>query len=451
MVRIGKGRAKEMKGFGWLGRLRSILTRAHLLLLLLAAAAIAPAQGKEVDKELLWAKVDRLSQQVEPKCIAWRRDIHQHPELSGKEYRTAQLVAQHLRGLGLEVRTGVAGTGVVGVLKGWRDRPVVALRADMDALPVTEATDLPFASKMKAEYEGKEVGVMHACGHDAHTAILMAVAEVLYQVREDVPGTVKFIFQPAEELGEGAAGMIREGVLDMPSVDAIFGLHVGTYPVGTIWYRPGGYLASADLFSLAVVGSQTHGANPWMGIDPIVIASQIVLGLQTVVSRQVDLTATPAVISIGSIHGGVRFNIIPDRVEMVGTIRAFDRDIQKEIHQRMRRTAEMIAESAGARAEVKIESKVPVAYNDPDLTRRMLPTLERVVGEGRLLVGPQTTGSEDFAFFQEKVPGLYFFLGITPEGGKAIPHHSPHFYVDEAALIVGVRALAHLALDFLAD
>jgi len=430
---------------------RSYVVIVYALVLLLTVSLCSDALGQESKSNALWVKIDQLASQVEPKCVAWRRDIHQNPELSNCEFRTAQLVAEHLQSLGMEVKTGVARTGVVGILRGKQETPVVALRADMDALPVTEAPDLPFASKVKAQYEGREVGVMHACGHDAHTAILMAVAEVLSQMKEELPGTVKFIFQPAEERGEGAAQMIREGVLDSPKPDAIFGLHVGTDPVGTIWYRPGGYLASADLLGIVIKGSQTHGAKPWMGIDPIVVASQIIMGLQTIVSRQTDLTATPAVISIGSIHGGVRFNIIPDQVEMIGTIRSFDPRIQKEIHERIQRTAKMIAESGGASAEVTIEMKVPVTFNDLDLTQQMTSTLERVAGKGKLFVGPQTTGSEDFAYFQERIPGLYFFLGITPEGGKVVSQHSPHFYVDEKALVVGIRALAHLAVDYLAN
>jgi len=310
----------------------------------------------------LWAKIDQLSSEVESKCITWRRDIHQNPELGNREFRTSKLVAEHLQSLGIEVKTGIAHTGVVGILRGKKDAPVVALRADMDALPVTEAVDIPFASKVKAQYEGREVGVMHACGHDAHTAMLMAVAEVLSKIRDQLPGTVKFIFQPAEEgapRGEegGARLMVKEGVLESPKPDAIFGLHVGPFPVGglgAIWYRPGGYMASSDSLEIVIKGRQTHGAYPWLGIDPIVAASQVVLGLQTIVSRQTDLTATPAIVTIGSIQGGIRSNIIPEKVEMKGTVRAFDSKIQKEIHERIQKTVKMIAESAGAGAEVAI-------------------------------------------------------------------------------------------------
>jgi len=408
--------------------------------------------GQESKSDALWTEIDQLSSEVESKCVAWRRDIHQHPELSWQEVRTGKLVAEHLQALGMEVKTGVAKTGIVGILRGKRDAPVVALRADMDALPVTEAVDLPFASKVKAPYEGKEVGVMHACGHDAHTAILMTTAEVLSKIREEIPGTVIFLFQPAEERGEGAVAMIREGALDSPKADAIFGLHVqSAVPLGMIGYRPGGFLASSDLLKISIQGKQTHGAYPWMGIDPVVVAAQVILGLQTIVSRQTDLTATAAVISIGSIQGGVRFNIIPDRVDMTGSIRALDSKIQNEIHERIRKTTQMIAESTGAKAEVTIDRLAPVTFNDPVLTAQMVPTLERVLGKGKsLLMAPQT-GSEDFSYFQEKIPGLYFFLGITPEGGKVVPMHSPNLYVDEKALVIGVRAMSHLAVDYLAN
>jgi amidohydrolase len=406
----------------------------------------------EAKSDALWTKIDQLSSQVESNCVAWRRDIHQHPELSWQEVRTGKLVAEHLQALGMEVKTGVAKTGVVGILRGKKDKPVVALRADMDALPVTEAVDLPFASKVKAAYEGKEVGVMHACGHDAHTAILMAAAEVLSKIREEIPGTVIFLFQPAEERGEGAAAMIREGALNSPKADAIFGLHLqSALPLGMVGYRPGGFLASSDLLKISISGKQTHGAYPWMGIDPVVVAAQVIMGLQTIVSRQTDLTATAAVISIGSIQGGVRFNIIPDRVDMAGSIRALDSKIQNEIHERIRKTTQMIAESAGAKAEVTIDRLAPVTFNDPVLTAQMVPTLERVLGKGKLLLMAPQTGSEDFSYFQEKIPGLYFFLGITPEGGKVVPMHSPNLYVDEKALMIGVRAMSNLAVDYLAN
>src|SRR2546425_823228 len=402
-------------------------------------------------------EVDSRVEQVMPRVIAWRRDIHQHPELSNREVRTGKLVADELTRLGLEVRTGVAHTGVVGVLRGGKPGPVVALRADMDALPVTEEVDVPFASKVRTTYNRQEVGVMHACGHDTHVAMLMGVAEVLAGMRNDLPGTVKFIFQPAEEgapAGErgGAALMIEEGALDDPKPSAIFGLHVFPYPAGEIRYRPGGTMASADAFRIVVHGRQTHGALPWAGIDPIVIASQIVLGLQTITSRQIDLTAAPAIVTVGAINGGMRYNIIPDSVVMIGTIRTFDTAVRNDIHQRVRRTAESIAQSAGASAVVVIDTTTAVTYNDPALTESILPTLRAVAGASHVALGPPITAAEDFSRYQQRIPGVFFFLGITPPGtdpAKAAPNHSPRFYVDEAAFPVGVRAMAHLAVDYL--
>jgi amidohydrolase len=401
-------------------------------------------------------KIDQLASEVEPRCITWRRDIHQHPELGNREVRTSKLVADHLRALGLEVKTGIAHTGVVGILWGNRPTPVVALRADMDALPVTETTGLPFASKVKTMYEGKEVGVMHACGHDAHTAMLMAVAEVLSKVKDQIPGTVKFIFQPAEEgapKGEkgGAELMVQEGALEAPKVEAIFALHVMSVqaPMGLVLYRSGGYLASADRLAITIKGSQAHGGMPWHGIDPIVVSSQVVMGLQTIVSRQTDLTTTPAVVSIGTIHGGNRFNIIPDKVEMEGTLRVFDKKIQQSIQEQIRKKAQSIAESAGASAEVTIEKYCPLTYNDPKLTQMMVPTLQRVAGKDKVIIGNQVTGSEDFAYYQEKIPGFYFLLNAKLEGGKPVPNHSPNFTVDEKALVTGIRALSNLAVDYL--
>jgi len=425
-----------------------------ILLPFMALSVITPlhAQSSKLD-----AEVDRLLPQVQAKVIAWRRDIHEHPELSNRETRTAEIVANHLRSLGLEVRTGVAHTGVVGVLKGGKPGPVVALRADMDALPVTEEVDVPFASKVRTTYNGQDVGVMHACGHDTHTAMLMGVAEILAGMRKDLPGTVKFIFQPAEEgapAGErgGAALMIEEGALDDPKPSAIFGLHVLPFPAGDIRYRPGAIMASADAFRIIVRGRQTHGAQPWNGIDPIVVASQIVLGLQTITSRQVDLTAGPDVITVGAINGGVRFNIIPDSVVMQGTIRTFDTAVRNDIHQRIRRTAESIAQSAGATAQVVIDTFTAVTYNDPALTQQVLPTLREVAGANHVTLTTPITPAEDFSRYQQRVPGVFFFLGITPPGtdpAKAAPNHSPRFFVDEAALPTGVRAMAHLAVDYL--
>ncbi|MEO5862990.1 MAG: amidohydrolase, partial [Burkholderiales bacterium] len=390
--------------------------------------------------------------------IDWRRDIHQHPELSNREFRTAKLVAEHLQKLGLEVKTGVAKTGVVAVLVGGKPGPVVALRADMDALPVVEAVDLPFASKVKGEYEGKEVGVMHACGHDTHVAILMGVAEMFAKVKDQLPGTVKFIFQPAEEgppRGEegGAALMVKEGALENPKPNAIFGLHVvAMMNTGTIGYRAGPMMAAADILRIKVKGRQTHGSQPWSGVDPIVTAAQIVLGLQTIISRQVNITSEPAVVTIGSIHGGNRFNIIPEEVEMVGTIRTFDEAMRDDIHKRIKNTAEMIAASQGATVQVEIEKPYAVTINDEELTALMAPTLKRVAGETNVKVRPKTTGAEDFSVYQQKIPGLFYFVGITPPGtdlSKVAVNHSPKFFVDESGLLLGIRSLAALVVDYL--
>ena len=440
------------------------MTGRTLMLLILACSTgvfriVSPpaAQSQTAAVSGLAAEIDRRAAQIESKAISWRRDLHEHPELSNREFRTAKIVADRLRSLGLEVRTGVAHTGVIGLLRGKQPGPVVALRADMDALPVTEEVDLPFASKVRATYNGREVGVMHACGHDMHTAILMAVAEVLSGLRGEFSGSVKFIFQPAEEgAPEGEEGgahlMIQEGALANPRPEAIFGLHVRPAPLREISYRPGAAAASSDSFKIVVHGRQSHGALPWAGVDPIPVAAQIILGLQTIASRQTDLTRSPVVITIGRLHGGVRNNIIPDDVEMEGTIRAFDTEIQAAIHDRIRRTADMIAKSAGASAEVTITSRTPVVFNDPALTERMLPTLRRVAGDGALKKGVPSTTSEDFSFYQKEIPGMFFGLGITPKDtdpAKIEPNHSPRFFADEGAMIVGIRALANLAADFL--
>ncbi len=403
-----------------------------------------------------FSEIDRRAEELKDKLIAWRRDFHEHPELSNREHRTGTIVAEHLRALGLEVEAPVARTGVVALLRGGKSGPVVALRADMDALPVAEEGDLPFASKAKSEYEGNAVSVMHACGHDAHTAILMTVAEILAGIRVQIPGTIKFIFQPAEEgpPGDeegGAELMIKQGVLENPRPAAIFGLHViAGMPTGKIGYRPGATMASGDTIRIKVQGRQTHGAFPWQGIDPVVLASQIVIGLQTIPSRQVDVTMEPSIVTISCIHGGVRENIIPDHVEMLGTMRTFNESMREDIRNRIRTTAEHIALSAGGSAEVRIEPGYDVTINDQGLTEKMAPTLQRVAGEGNTFIAPKLTGSEDFSKYQQVIPGLFFFLGITPPETKhAAPNHSPHFYVDESGLLLGVRALAHLALDFL--
>jgi amidohydrolase len=407
----------------------------------------------------LAARIDAAAAAVEPKVVAWRRDLHAHPELGNREFRTSSVVAAHLKALGLdEVRTGVAHTGIVGLLRGGKPGPVVALRADMDALPVTEEVDVPFASKARTIWNGEEVGVMHACGHDMHTSILMGVAEVLASMRAELAGTVKFLFQPAEEgspEGEdgGARMMIAEGAMESPRPDAVFGLHVTSrLPVGTIGYRPGPTMASSDTLDISVRGRQTHAAQPWAGVDPIVTAAQVVLGLQTVVSRQVDITREPVVVTIGAIKGGVRHNIIPDRVDMQGTIRTFDEQVQDDVHERVTTLAEAIGKSARAHCTVCIRKKYPVTVNDPALTAAMAPTLGRVAGAERAMVVPKVMGSEDFSFFQRVVPGLFFHLGTIAPGvavGSAAPNHSPRFHPDEGCLVLGVRALANVACDFL--
>jgi amidohydrolase len=423
----------------------------------LIAIFLASAQSIEGQTgNRLQLEIDRRARELESRVVAWRRDFHQNPELSNREFRTSKIVAEHLQKLGMEVKTGVAHTGVVGVLKGGKPGPVVALRADMDALPVTEEVDLPFKSTVKAQYNGQDVGVMHACGHDNHVAILMGVAEMLSAMKADLPGTVKFIFQPAEENpppGEegGAPLMLKEGVFDNPKVDAVFGLHVFPMEIGHVEYRSGGLMASSDNFYITVRGRQTHGALPWNGIDPIVAASQIVLGIQTLTSRQTDLTLTPAVVTVGMMRGGIRTNIVPDSVEMAGTIRTFDEGVRAQLHQRLTRTAESIAAASGATASVRIQKMTPVTYNNPPLTDRMIPTLERVLGKDRVKVGQPTTTAEDFAFYQQAVPGMFFFIGVTPKDrlGQAAPNHSPRFFADEGVLVPGMRAMANLAVDFL--
>jgi amidohydrolase len=405
----------------------------------------------------LGAEIDRLAKAAESDLLAWRRHLHQYPELSNRETQTAKFIAERLSSFGLEPKTGVARTGVVAVLTGGRPGPVVALRADMDGLPVREEVDVPFASKATGTYEGNTVGVMHACGHDTHMAILLATARVLTQLRDRLPGSIKFIFQPAEEgvpLNERPAGaelMVKEGVLQNPRVDAIFGLHAwANGEAGQILYRSGPFMAAADSFEIIVRGRQTHGSTPWRGVDPIVVGSQIVNALQTIVSRNVDITKLPAIVTVGQFQAGVRNNIIPDSARLVGTIRTFDDDVQADIHARVRKIAEGIASGTGATVEVRIDRQVPVTSNDRTLTARMLPTLERVTDLG-IRESDLITGAEDFTYFQREVPGLFFFLGITPKAdvGKAPQNHSPRFFVDESALLVGVRALTHLAADYL--
>lgn len=433
---------------------------------LAVAWASAPAEaqtrrrpgGPAVPTVALDTEVSSRADAVLSKVVAWRRDFHQNPELGNREVRTAKIVADHLRKLGLEVTTGVAVTGVVGVLRGGQPGPVIALRSDLDALPVTEEVDLPFKSTARAQWGGREVGVMHACGHDNHIAILMGVAEMLATepLRSRLVGTVKFVFQPAEEgppPGEegGASLMVKEGVLSNPKVDAIFGLHVFPFETGTLAWRPRGLMAAGDSFNVTVRGRQTHGALPWGGVDPIVVSAQIITALQTVVSRQTDITRAPAIVSIGQIEGGNRVNIIPDEVRMAGTIRTFDPDTRKATHANVERIVKNIAASAGATAEFKIGYGFPVTFNDPALVARMEPTLKRIAGTAALPDIPPTTTSEDFSYFQEKVPGFFFFLGVTPKNTPAdqrYVNHSPRFFADEAALVTGLRAMAAVALDY---
>jgi amidohydrolase len=401
------------------------------------------------------AAADRL----EPRVIAWRRDIHEHPELGNREVRTSRLIAEHLRSLEvIEVREKVAHTGVIGILRGGRPGPVVALRADIDALPVEEQVDVPFRSRAKAEWNGAMSGVMHACGHDAHTAILMGVAEILAGLRERIAGTVKFIFQPAEEgapEGEegGARLMIKEAALKDPDVGAIFGLHVtSNHHTGQVGYRVGPLMASSDTWRVFLRGVQTHGAQPWRGVDPIVVGAQVVLGLQTIVSRRMEITREPSVVSVGSIHGGNRDNIIPDEVRMEGTIRTFDEAQRDDIHEHVKRITEMIAAAGGAQAKVQIRRGYDVTVNHPALTEWAIPTMKRIAGEAKVNVVDKVCGAEDFSFFQKEVPGLFYRLGCTPPSQpirESAPNHSPRFYIDEDCLKLGVKLQCALALDWL--
>ncbi len=396
--------------------------------------------------------------QVEPKVIEWRHHIHQNPELSNREFATSAYIAAHLQSLGIEVQTGVAHTGVVGVLKGNKPGKVVALRADMDALPVVERNDLPYKSNVITTFNGQETGVMHACGHDTHVAILMGVAEVLAQ-NKNFPGTVKFIFQPAEEgapPGEegGAKLMVKEGVLENPKVDVIFGLHInsGTH-VGKITYKPGGMMAASQRFVINVKGKQAHGSAPWQSVDPIVASAQIINGLQTLVSRESQLTKEAAVISVGSIHSGIRFNIIPESLEMIGTIRTLDRDMKEHIRKRMNEMVPAIAQAYRAEATVEIQDGTDITFNDTALTTQILPSLQRVAGKENVIEIDAITGAEDFSYFQKEVPGFFFFLGGTPlsmDEKDAPSHHTPAFFVDDASMKLGVKALTQLTLDYLA-
>jgi amidohydrolase len=424
-----------------------------------AIAALLAVSAHPAVAAITEDQLDKAAKSIAPQVITWRRDFHQNPELGNRETRTSAAVAAHLKSLGLEVKTGIAYTGVVGVLKGGRPGPVIALRADMDALPVSEQVDVPFKSTVTSEYRGEKVGVMHACGHDSHTAILMGTAQVLASMRKELPGTVLFIFQPAEEGapdGEkgGAPLMLEEGVFDIVKPEAAFGLHVWSgLNAGKIGYRSGPFMAASDRYRILVKGEQTHGSKPWGGVDPIVASAQIVMGLQTLVSRQIDITAHPAVVSVGAIKGGIRNNIIPDQVEMIGTFRTFDPAVRQQIIDGITRTAKDIAASSGATAEVEVAADAnPVTFNDVKLTARMLPSLERAAGPGNVLEIPFVTGAEDFSYFGQRVPSLFFFVGITPAGkdaAKAPSNHSPKFYIDESGLELGVRAMLGVAVDYL--
>lgn len=426
---------------------------------ILAGGALALAIPMVASADV--APLDAAAKAVEPRVIEWRRHLHAHPELSNREVQTADFVAKRLKAMGLEVKTGIAHTGVAALLKGGKPGKTIALRADMDALPVTEQNDLPFRSKVTTEFRGEKVGVMHACAHDGHVAILLGVAEALVKMKDSLPGQVLFVFQPAEEGppdGErgGAKLMMEEGLFGIAKPDAMIGLHLmASLNTGVIGYKPGPLMAGSDYFTIIVTGSQTHGSRPWTGIDPITVSGQIITGLQTIVSRQIDITQVPAVITVGAIKGGIRFNIIPDSVEMVGTVRNFDRDMRDDIIKRMQTTASNIAEASGAKAEVKFRSDVslPPVVNDLELTNRALPLFEQLVGKENVKQISLQTTADDFSFFGTEVPSIYFWVGVTPrdkDPAKVPFNHSPLFYLDEAGLITGVRAMLALTTDFLA-
>lgn len=429
--------------------------KAFLIVIPCFLTSLASAQPAKIA-----AKTHELAKNIEPKVIEWRHDIHQNPELSNREFKTAEKVAAHLTALGITVETGVAKTGVIGILKGAKPGPTIALRADMDALPVTERVEIPWASKAKSNYNDIETGVMHACGHDTHVAILMGVAEVLSQVKNELKGTVIFIFQPAEEgppPGEegGAKLMVKEGVLTKHKVDVIFGLHINAQtPVGVIKYKPGGLLAAADQFVINVTGKQTHGSQPWGGIDPIVTSAQIINGIQTIVSRQTELTKEAAVISVGLIRGGIRNNIIPESVEMIGTIRTLDVAMQDKLHADLIRTATKIGESMGATVTVDITKNVPVTYNHLTLTSKVAPWLANAAGVNNVEIQNAITGAEDFSYFANEIPGFFFFVGGCPTNinpKDAAPHHTPDFYVDDAGMMTGMKAMLNLTLGYMND
>jgi amidohydrolase len=420
----------------------------------LIAVSFSDAQKLSTDKQ----KINLASDKVESQCIAWRRDFHEHPELGNREIRTAKIIADYLRSLGIEVKEGVAKTGVVGILKGGSPGPVIGLRADMDALPITERVDLPFASKVKSTYNGQEVGVMHACGHDTHIAILMSVAQILSSMKNDLKGTVVFVFQPAEEgppEGEegGAELMVKEGVMDNPKIDVMFGLHINSaLEVGKIEYKPGSFMASSDWFTIQVHGKGSHGSQPWLSVDPIEISAQIINGLQSIVSRQSDLTKAPVVITVGKISGGVRSNIIPEECTMDGTIRTLDSKMQQMVHEKIKQLVTGIAEANGAKADVSIKTKTLVTYNEPELVKKMIPSLETAAGKDNVSERTWVTGAEDFSYYGTKAPSFFFYLGGMPKGAdpaKAPPHHTADFYIDESGMKTGIKAFCNLVVDYM--
>jgi len=423
-----------------------MILKKYLLALGILFTCISQAQQNIPSEEF---------ENIEDKVIEWRRDFHEYPELSNREFETAKKIAAHLNSLGIETQTGVGKTGVVGILKGNNPGKTLALRADIDALPVTENNDLPFKSEVKTEFLGAKTGVMHACGHDTHTAILMGVAEILSENKDKINGTVKFIFQPAEEgppPGEegGASLMIKEGVLKNPDVDAIFGLHINAAtPVGTIKYKPEGTMAAVERFVINVKGKQAHGSAPWSGVDSILISAKIIDGLQTIISRNAELTESASVITVGKISSGVRFNIIPETAEMIGTVRTLDPENKALILKRMREMVPAIAAAYGGEATIEIQNNTAITFNDPELTNRMLPTLKKVAGTDNVNLMKATTGGEDFSFFQEEVPGFYFFLGGMPENGEPTRHHTPDFFIDESGLLLGVKTMTQLTMDYL--
>jgi amidohydrolase len=405
-------------------------------------------------------KINKLSNDIESKVLEWRRYLHENPELSNREFNTAKYIAKHLRSLGIEVQEGIAKTGVVGLLKGDIPGRVVALRADMDALPVTERNDLPFKSVVTSEYNGKKTGVMHACGHDTHVAILLGAAAVLSKMKSEIKGTVKFIFQPAEEgapKGEegGAELMVKENVLKNPDVEAIFGLHINSATdVGTIKYKSGGIMAAAQNFEINIKGKQAHGSRPWSGVDPILTAASIIQGLQTIISREAELTKEGAVITVGMINAGIRSNIIPERAKLVGTIRTLDYDMQKFINDRMKEMVSAIGKVHRAEATIEISKGLPITYNHIELTAKMLPTLQRIAGSENVVKISAITGAEDFSFYQQKIPGMYFFLGgksLDVKTEDASGHHTPDFVIDESGFVLGVKSMTALTLDYLND